>query len=137
MSLLKQIIKWIYLFVNWDRSASKTLNKEHGFSKKWLNNLAFSLKYMMNLLWWKRGVIQRIFCYWPISFRTSEKIGKPSWQFSAVFSFRFFDGYVQYWFCKALIFSKRNVFLLEQQCNLNAKFFSIINFLISYLSKVV
>ena len=66
MSLLEKCIESRHLFVSWGRSVGKTLlllKRGHWFTKKGLNNLAFSLKSVMNLLSWKRGSMQGMFCY--------------------------------------------------------------------------
>ena len=64
MSLLEKCIESRHLFVSWGRSVGKTLlllKREHWFTKKWLNNSAFSLKFMMHLFSLKRGGMQGIF----------------------------------------------------------------------------
>ena len=66
MSLLEKCIESRHLFVSWGRSVGKTLlllKRGHWFTKKGLNNLAFSSKSVMNLLSWKRGSMQGMFCY--------------------------------------------------------------------------
>ena len=64
MSLLKKCTESRHLLVSWGRSTGKTLlllKKEHWFTKKWLNNSAFSLKSVMILFSWKRVGMQGIF----------------------------------------------------------------------------
>ena len=64
MSLLENCIESRRLFVSWGRLVGKTLlllKREHWFTKKWLNNSAFSLKSVTNLFSWKRGGMQGIF----------------------------------------------------------------------------
>ena len=64
MSLLEKCIESRHLFVSWGRSVCKALlllKREHWFTKKWLNNSAFSLNSVMNLFSWKKGGMQGIF----------------------------------------------------------------------------
>ena len=84
MSLLEKFIESKHLFVSWGKSVGKTLfllEREHWFTKKWLNNSVFSLKSVMNLFSWKRGGMQGIFLLFKNvfnieqCFRTSERIG--------------------------------------------------------------
>ena len=64
MPLLEKCIESMHLFVSWGRSAGTAmllLEREHWFIKKWLNNLPFSLKSVMNLFLWSRRGMQWFF----------------------------------------------------------------------------
>ena len=111
------------------------LNREYWFPK--LVKSLFSLKSAMILFSWKRGGMQGIILWcknvldidqyvFGLVRGSANLLENLMWHFSFNSSIYMFS-----WFCKASNFSKRDMFLLEQQCDLNAKFFSTINFLIS------
>ena len=113
------------------------IRREHWFTKKWLNNLAFSLKSVMNFFSWKRGGTQGTFLLFKNVFNMDQYFcglerGSANLIDNLVQYFSF-DSSIDtcHWYCNALNFLRRNMFLLEQQYYLNAKFFSVIKFWIS------